>query len=289
MFNWDEFRNEKVAVWCDTEEKAREFVKECYKRGIYWKNFAEPKTMFDWYKENTCYNYETDVQKNTLMYADKPYYKSNGYKIIKWESENMKFKVGDKVISSKDTQWSKNTKYRTIIKVLENGYKLSPYEKCTSSLTWYDYELKLYEEPTEFTFQELIARNIPGVYVNCNDEDARVQSIVIHEDGDFSINAEFKGLKEINLGLGINHNLKFKLQEPKKKYVLYGIEHQENGKIYFFRSKGGNTILGKKAIPGGSFVICDTSKGKTYGRAVQRVEKELTEGEYLKYKECWRA
>lgn len=282
MFNWDEFRNEKVAVHCDTEEKAREFIKECYKRGLKWSGSTEKHIMFDWYKKDTCYEYEIDESR--LMFADKPYYKSDGYKIIKWESENMKFKVGDKVIPSKDTQWSEKTKYRTIIEIVKNkGYKLSPYEGVITSCIWHDNELKLYEEPTEFTFQELISRNIPGVYVNCNDEDARVQSIVIHKDGDFGINAEFKGLREIGVGLGINKNLKFKLQEPKKKYVLYGIEHGLNGKIYFFRSKE------DKVIPDTSFVICNTSKGKSYGRAVQRVEKELTESEYLKYKECWRA
>lgn len=290
MFNWDEFKNKKVAVNCDTEEKAREFIKECYKRGLKWSVPTEKHTMFDWYKKDTCYEYEID--ENRLMFADKKFYKSNGYKIIKWESENMKFKIGDKVRAIDDRYSVTNKKNGFIGEVIEliDETLIAEHvdlavKELGSQITWKvnSRHFELIERQTEFTFKEVIARNIPGVYVNCNDDMARVQSIEIHEDGDFSINAEFKGLKEINLGLGINHNLKFKLQEPKKKYVLYGIEHQENGKIYFFRSKE------DKVIPDTSFVICNTSKGKSYGRAVQRIEKELTESEYKQYKECWRA
>jgi len=29
-FDWDKFKKEKVAVWCDTEDKAQEFVNECF-------------------------------------------------------------------------------------------------------------------------------------------------------------------------------------------------------------------------------------------------------------------
>lgn len=35
-FNWEEFKNGEIAVHCDTEEKANDFLKECNKQGITW-------------------------------------------------------------------------------------------------------------------------------------------------------------------------------------------------------------------------------------------------------------
>ncbi len=217
VFNWDEFRNEKVTVWCDTEEKAKEFVEECFKRDI---SYFDRSKETDWYnyKENMCYC----IIGSNLCYGSKSFFIGDGYKIIKWES----------------------------------GY-------------------------TEFTFQEVIARNIPGVYVNCNDDMARVQSIEINEDGDFGINADFKGLKEINLGLGINHNLKFKLQKPIKIATIYRVEHKKDGKKYDF--------ISSQRLHKEMFVVCDTSQGKSYGRIVDIETRELTEEEIKQYKECWRA
>lgn len=141
----------------------------------------------------------------------------------------------------------------------------------------------------EFTFQEVVARNVPGVYVNCSDDGERIKSIEIWNNGDFKINGDFRGLDVLGCPLGIDKSLKFKLQEPKKQCVLYGIEHKEGGKIYYFRNEGNFRNKGAKVIPDGSFVVCDTRQGKSYGRAVQRIKKELTEEEYLNYKECWRA
>ena len=200
------------------------------------------------------------------------------------------FKVGDKVraIDNKYGRTNKNLEFVGVVTEVSESVRVETVSNLKKDEIGKEYvvesrHFELVEEPTEFTFQEVIARNIPGVYVNCNDDMARVQSIEINEDGDLTINAVFTGLKELNLGLGIYNQLKFKLQEPKKMYVLYGIEHQESGKIYFFRSKE------DKVIPDGSFVICNTKYGNNYGRTVQRVEKELTESEYKQYKECWRA
>lgn len=278
MFNWDEFRNGKVAVNCDNEEKAREFIKECHKRDMKWhSSSSENEIRWKEFKNDTCYCF-SHFNDGHLGYSSTVFYEVRGYKIIKWESEKMKFKVGDKVRHIDNEDWKDGLKYRVVIQVLENGYLLSDGE-----LTWYDNELKLYEGPTEFTFQEVIVRNIPGIYVNCNDDMARVQSVEIHEDGNFSINAEFKGLKEINLGLGINHNLKFKLQEPKKKVTIYKVEHKRDGKNYDFISKE------IKLLQCYEFVVCDTSQGKSYGRIVDLEERELTDEEIKQYKECWRA
>ncbi len=275
-FNWDEFKNGKVAVNCDTEEKAKEFVKECFERGMKWVNFTESKTMFDWYKKYTCYDYKID--ENRLMYADKKFYKNNGYKIIKWESEKMKLRCVDN--EGIESWLTPGNEYE----VMEESY--TSYEvigddgvvcECCKS------RFELVEEPTEFTFQEVIARNIPGVYENCNDDGARVKSVEINEHGSFTINADFSGLIELDLGLGINENLKLKLQEPKKKVTIYKVEHKKDGKKYDFISNE------TRLLQCYEFVICDTSQGKSYGRIVDLEVRELTNSETKQYKECWRA
>lgn len=56
MFDWDRFKNGEIAVHCDTEEKAKHFLKECDKQGIMWSiNRANHHTNYDVYYETTCY------------------------------------------------------------------------------------------------------------------------------------------------------------------------------------------------------------------------------------------
>lgn len=290
MFNWDEFKNEKIAVWCDTEEKAREFVDECYKNNITWGKGRIKEPKFDFYKENTCYNFEIDLYNSRLMFTEKSYYEKNNYKIIKWESEKMKFKVGDKIRAIDNIYPSANKKDEFIGLVTQIINKNFIKVKTISSKNKNEIDrlngvcithFELVEEPTEFTFQEVIARNIPGVYENCNDDGARVKSVEVNEYGDLTIKADFTGLKEINLGLGIYNQLKFKLQEPKKKVTIYKVEHKKDGKAYDF--------ISSQALQEGMFVVCDTTQGKSYGRIVDIEVRELTEDEIKEYKECWRA
>ncbi|WP_404989322.1 hypothetical protein [Clostridium culturomicium] len=148
---------------------------------------------------------------------------------------------------------------------------------------WYKkegYEIVEYEKQTEFTFQEVIARNIPGVYV-CTDKGLRIEYVVINENGGVSIKANYSNL--INSTLGIPGYARFKLREPKKQYTLFEIVHAVGGKHYTFRASDNENLKPR------DFVICDTSMGKTFGRVAGTFTKELTEKEYMEYKECWRA
>ena len=55
-FNWEGFKNGKIAVHCDTEEKAKDFVKECYKYGIKWLCEAnDDATFWEKYENDTFY------------------------------------------------------------------------------------------------------------------------------------------------------------------------------------------------------------------------------------------
>ena len=140
--------------------------------------------------------------------------------------------------------------------------------------------IEFVESQTEFTFKEVVARNIPGIYMNCSDAKARVKNIIIRKDGSLGIDANFRGIVELGI-VGINHNLKFKLQEPKKRVTIYKVEHKKDGKKYDF--------ISSQRLHIEMFVVCDTCQGKSYGRIVDLEERELTGSEIKQFKECWRA
>jgi hypothetical protein len=58
-FDWDEFKQGKFAVHCDTEDKAKAFLKECDEQGIKWCSGekAGERTSWKHYKENTHYQF----------------------------------------------------------------------------------------------------------------------------------------------------------------------------------------------------------------------------------------
>lgn len=223
-FDWEKFRNERVAVNCRTEEAAKEFIKECYKRDMKWYRESMNTTYYNSHKEETAYAFKFGLL-DKLGYANTHWYKKAGYEIVEYTSE---------------------------------------------------------KKQTEFTFQEVIARNVPGVYVKTVDNSLRIEQVLIRQDGYIEIKADYKGIDFVGGCLGITDDVKFKLEEPKQKYLILEIEHQHNGKIYNFRSDTSNLDIGQ-------FVICDTSKGKSYGRIREMTWEELTQKEYEELKKCWRA
>lgn len=121
----------------------------------------------------------------------------------------------------------------------------------------------------EFTFEEVIARIKEGeVY----------EGIGIYNTKKIS-KSKVYGL-EIRFNLSADYILpsahKYKLVQQKKAYQLYEVEHQENGKRYLFRSDLDHTL--------DDMVVCDTCQGKSYGKIVKVVNKELTKEEYKAYK-----
>lgn len=88
LFDWEAFKNEKIAVHCDTEEKANAFLKECEKHGMNWHVCkATEKNYWIEEKEKTCYAYNFFGDKifnikDKIGVSDLDHYKSQGYKII---------------------------------------------------------------------------------------------------------------------------------------------------------------------------------------------------------------
>lgn len=189
-----------------------------------------------------------------------------------------KFKVGDNV---------KAISNKYAFTTLECGWtgvvvSISTREHCFSAKTitghdsseghvyrglcFEDFELI---EKEEFTFEEVIARIKEGeVY----------EGIGIYNTKKIS-KSKVYGL-EIRFNLSADYTLpsahKYKLVQQKKAYQLYEVEHQENGKRYLFRSDLNHTL--------DDMVVCETKFGKSYGKMVKALYKELTEEEYKAYK-----
>ena len=192
-----------------------------------------------------------------------------------------KFKVGDKVVCNNPYLWGKS-RYRTVwgyhtcrntdcynhpvgteLLILSEGENGRPI-----TTGWTDEDLELYVE--EFTFEEVIARIKEGeVYVPL-DKSYATKSIAKRNSGNIIITFH----KRVD-GCVPTYT-KYKLVRQKKEYKLYEVEHKEDGKRYLFRSDLDHTL--------DDMVVCDTCQGKSYGKMVKVVTKELTEEEYKQYK-----
>lgn len=77
VFDWDAFKQGKIAVHCDTEEKAKAFLKECHDRGLTWRDGESllSKSIWDVYREETCYTSE-------VTFSPKSHFEEEGYTII---------------------------------------------------------------------------------------------------------------------------------------------------------------------------------------------------------------
>lgn len=98
MFDWEEFKNGEIAVHCDTEEKADDFLKECEKRNIKWIG-GDNATHHNHYSVNfglTCYC----GKKGVLSYSDKVYFIQKGTTIVKWEVKEVKERTFKEVIAN---------------------------------------------------------------------------------------------------------------------------------------------------------------------------------------------
>lgn len=195
-----------------------------------------------------------------------------------------KFKVGDKVICNNPYLWGKS-RYRTVwgyhtcrnadcynhpvgteLLILSEGENGRPI-----TTGWTDEDLELYVE--EFTFEEVIARIKEGeVYQNSLSSISKIDGCIEVVSINRSGRTIPKG-EEYTVRFETNN---YKLVPQKNNYLLFEVEHQEGGKRYLFRSDCNYNL--------GDIVICQTSLGKSYGKIVYKVIKELTEEEFKAYK-----
>lgn len=179
-----------------------------------------------------------------------------------------KFKVGDKVTGTNSYQ--KMYGIEDTIAEIKNGSCGTRYRlKNFGDSWWWDEELRLLEKAkTEFTFEEVIARIKEGE--------------VYRGTGGSTVDEITKEGANIHISISILQTgivptmQKYKLVPQKNNYLLFEVEHQEGGKRYLFRSDLDHTL--------DDMVVCDTCQGKSYGKMVKVVTKELTEEEYKAYK-----
>lgn len=178
-----------------------------------------------------------------------------------------KFKVGDKVTGTNSYQ--KMYGIEDTIAEIKNGSCGTRYRlKNFRDSWWWEEELKLVEAKTEFTFEEVISRIQEGE--------------VYRGTGGSTVDEITKKNTEIRISIcrpqtGIVPTMqKYKLVPQKKEYQLYEVEHQEGGNRYLFRSDLDHTL--------DDMVVCETKFGKSYGKMVKALYKELTEEEYKAYK-----
>lgn len=79
MLNWEEFKNQKVAVHCDTEEKAKQFMSILSENGI----SDVHDTCWSNYGKDTCYN--SNIKNTCMNYSPYDYFLKNGYKMVEFE------------------------------------------------------------------------------------------------------------------------------------------------------------------------------------------------------------
>lgn len=94
-FSWENFRKNKIAVYCDSENKAKAFLKEADAHGFSWSSDDSLLRHTNWfeYEDQTCYSGE-------VCYCNKSYYEREGYTIVEYPFAKVTepvYKAGDKV------------------------------------------------------------------------------------------------------------------------------------------------------------------------------------------------
>lgn len=94
-FDLEYFKNNKVAINCETRDEAKELFKILKLYGIKWygnKKLDINNTYWDDYKQYVCYSVD---EVNELSYARHKYYNINDYEIIKFK--DIEFEGEDKI------------------------------------------------------------------------------------------------------------------------------------------------------------------------------------------------
>lgn len=138
-FDLEYFKNNKVAINCETEEEAKELFKILKEYGVKWWGDVElniDETHWNDYQENTYYEINTI---NELSYSYN-FYKNNNYKIIKFKDIEFKRKkdMEKKLITLEELE--NKTKEINNCKWIEYNYDYTCILKCLNddNILWFD-------------------------------------------------------------------------------------------------------------------------------------------------------
>lgn len=151
---------EKTAVWCDTEEKAGEFVKQAIENRLATNHWNNGNICWD-YKYETCYFINT--KSRTMNYANRKFATEEGYTIIPFNDliikedkaiDDMvnnpphytfgKFEVID-VINDWDLNFNKGNAIKYIARAEYKGTEIQDLEKAVCYLNYEIEKLKARE------------------------------------------------------------------------------------------------------------------------------------------------
>lgn len=156
MFDWDRFKNGEIAVHCDTEGKANDFLKQCEQRSIMWVggDKATDHNNYSFMNTRTCYY----GRKNKLTYCNTEYFRMRDVEVVKWEVKEVKELTFKEVIANikEGEVWESNEKtitikYDQVIIQVKEGCegRVNGNERMALSL---DKKYKLQRK--EYTFEE---------------------------------------------------------------------------------------------------------------------------------------
>ena len=138
-FDLEYFKNNKVAINCETEDEAKELIRVLKEYGIKWYNGDEldvEATYWNYYEKNTYYKINTI---NKLSYGYN-FYKNNNYKIIKFKYIEFKRKkdMEKKLITVEELK--NKTKEINNCKWIEYNYDYTCILKCLNddNILWFD-------------------------------------------------------------------------------------------------------------------------------------------------------
>ncbi|MCW6112185.1 hypothetical protein [Clostridium sporogenes] len=162
-FDWEGFKNNKFVVLCDTEEKAKDFLKECDKRGLSWSDGKSAENYIYYKDYDTCYTYNFNNCEH-LQYSSKSFYLDNGYKIIEWEIENKidydrEYNIMEIMEFEEDMEFIDNMRLKVRFKngcmEVWSNTKLQ-WVECKITKNWLNSKFKLIKKDKKVSFKEAI-------------------------------------------------------------------------------------------------------------------------------------
>lgn len=154
-FNWEAFKRGNIAVHCDTEEKAKDFLMECDKNDIKWETgeYTHESTKWNKHKKETSYLYYI----KGVVIARLGLNKARGNKIIEWEIDTMKELTFTEVIANiKEGQVWRNRRLQKNLREISKKEGIINFTFVDTDRSF----LSVSEEDTftlhrkEYTFQE---------------------------------------------------------------------------------------------------------------------------------------
>lgn len=153
IFNWEDFKNNKIIVHCKTEEEAKDFIKKCYNNNLTWMGGDINTTYCSEYND-IYYTYTGYISYSCSINRYKNLYNENGrYLILEW---------GDYMECTSET-FTKDMLENGMIVELNNGEKrfvlneklIDEHGSISESLNDKSYTIKKVYKTNDIYFNDL--------------------------------------------------------------------------------------------------------------------------------------